>query len=72
MLGSTMQPQKPVDARKITRAEFNYKARHKQFKEGPYIVSADSDGCVTSYLPPSQREVWGYLKDGSAVWADHK
>lgn len=59
----------PEHAKKISRSEFNWRAKRKQFKEGPFIVP---DHPETTYSHVRTCRVWGMLKDNSVVWADHK
>lgn len=64
-----MYTERPSDAKKIPRAEFDRQARAHEFNEGPY-VSSFGDGYGEPYVPHSKRNVWGRLVDGSKVWAD--
>jgi hypothetical protein len=62
---------RPTDAEKLPRAEFDTLARAGRFREGPW-VSAFGDGMGEPYTPVRMRTVWGRLDDGRAVWADHE
>jgi hypothetical protein len=62
---------RPPNAVKIPRAEFDDLARAKRFRFGPWL-SAFGDGMGEPYVPARLRSVWGELDDGRAVWADHE
>jgi hypothetical protein len=64
--------ERPRDAAKIPRAEFDALARDREaWEHGPF-VSSFGGGEFDPYIPPSRRTVWGRLADGRAVWADHE
>lgn len=63
-----MSNDRPDNATKIPRADFDQAAREKRFTTGPF-VSSFGDGYGDPYIPPQKRDVWGVL-DGKPVWAD--